>query len=126
MSFKLNFNETAAARAPPAVRMEIATGGMRGVKDAQTVLLTTDNEIQNANATFTAFLFRFILIIFSHTLSAVFPEMPWLSLYSPGSFNCFIFCRKPLEPGLTLRRFLSTFLSSSALTVIYYIKNILY
>ena len=60
MSFKLNFNETAAARAPPAVRMEIATGGMRAVKDAQTVLLKTDNEIQNTNATFTAFLFRFI------------------------------------------------------------------
>jgi len=48
------------------------------------------------NATFTAFLFRFILIIFSHTLSTVLPEMPWLSLYSPGSFNCHIFCRKPL------------------------------
>jgi len=32
---------------------------MRAVKDAQTVLLTTDNKIQDANATFTAFLFRF-------------------------------------------------------------------
>ena len=64
LSFKLNVNETAAARAQLAVRTEIATGGMRTVKVAQTVLLTIDNEIQNTNATFTAFVFRFILIIF--------------------------------------------------------------
>jgi len=52
----------------------MATGGMRTVKDAQTVLLTIDNEIQNTNATFTAFLIRFILIIFFLILFQTFCE----------------------------------------------------
>ena len=68
LSFKLNFNETAAASAPPAVREEIATGGMRAVKDAQTMLLTIDNEIQNANAplqlSFSVSFKLFFLILF--------------------------------------------------------------
>ena len=74
LSFKLNFNETAAARAPPAVRMEIATRGMRAVVwDAQTVLLKTDNEIQNTNATFTAFFLPFHLPVYHITFLLTAP-----------------------------------------------------
>ena len=56
LSFKLNFNETAAAKAPLVVKTEIASGVMMVVKVAQTVLLTIDNEIRNTNANFTALL----------------------------------------------------------------------
>jgi len=47
---------------------------MRTVKDAQTVLFAIDNEIQNTNATFTAFLFVSFYLFSCHTLSTVFQK----------------------------------------------------